>query len=173
MKEKKYAMNKENIFEATLVYATLVDDGRIDVIDSRVARQEICDIAEDFEKMYRDEEWEDKDYLDTIMEYAEKRLIEKFGVEDGGAKNASAKEVATEPETMTVETPMGTIKAYKSNVQNHPGIYVDLSVAGEIFPLNMVEYIDDAGYFEGGEPFIVTRIWRAVYCHKDLERCFP
>ena len=75
-----------------------------------------------------------------------------------------------ETENLMVETPMGTIIAYKSSDPDDPGILIDLHRQGckTDAPLCMTEYTETEGDAEG--PHLITRIWKDVCSDEYTDR---
>ena len=68
---------KENIIEITMVYCQL----RLDVEDNISLKQTICSLADEFEKLHKDTEWDGElDYYIEIEKFARDKLVEKFGI---------------------------------------------------------------------------------------------
>lgn len=80
----------ENVIEITWMFDGLMEQGKIESLDNLV--EQLCgsseikliiqNLAEEFERTYHYVDWEetDLDYVSEISDFAEKRLIELFGV---------------------------------------------------------------------------------------------
>lgn len=72
----------DNAIEITWIYEELASEHKIVYFGNRNTRdyvkETIIDIAKDFEKEYKDADWNELDYLDCLQKYAELRLIKKF-----------------------------------------------------------------------------------------------
>ena len=66
---------------------------------------------------------------------------------------------------LTVETPLGTLRAIESYYSGHPGIWIELKRNGEkdFFPLSLVEYTDDEADLPDNTKTIITRVWRDMF----------
>lgn len=62
---------------------------------------------------------------------------------------------------LTVDTPLGTLRASESDYYDHPGIWIEIKRCGQdIFsPLVLVEYTDGADEKFIAEA-ILTRVWK-------------
>ena len=62
---------------------------------------------------------------------------------------------------LTVETPMGILRATRSNYANHPGIWIELQRQGEkeFDPLVLVEYTNDEEGLPDNTEAIITKVW--------------
>ena len=73
----------ENAIEITWIYEELASEHKIVYFGNRNTRdyvkETIIDIAKDFEKEYKDADWNELDYLDCLRNFAEPRLIKAFG----------------------------------------------------------------------------------------------
>lgn len=70
---------KENIIEITMVYCHLFRENAIQVTDSTDAKQTICELAEKFERIQKDKDWNaNEDYLTEIEAYARDELIKQY-----------------------------------------------------------------------------------------------
>ena len=60
---------------------------------------------------------------------------------------------------LTIETPMGILRATRSNYANHPGIWIELQRQGEkeFDPLVLVEYTDDEEGLPDNTEAIITK----------------
>lgn len=81
----------EDVIEITWMFDSLMESGKIqkwdDIIDglgSSCIKNEIKQIAKDFEKKFSNIDWNDTklDYIIEIEKFAEEKLIEIFGKED-------------------------------------------------------------------------------------------
>lgn len=82
----------EDVIEITWMFEALIQSGDImswdDLIEkfngSDGIKQEIKQMAVEFEKKYSFEIWEDTDihYIEEIEKFARERLIDKFGIEE-------------------------------------------------------------------------------------------
>ena len=82
---------------------------------------------------------------------------------------------------LTVETPLGTLRAIESNYFGHPGIWIELQRSGkkEYDPLVLVEYADDEGDLPENTEAMITRIWQSPdddeysdrVIHKNVGNC--
>lgn len=75
----------ENVIEITLVYNSLMCSGEIDDdVDSLVYKQSIYEYAREFEKENKDVGFDggERDYYIEIEEFAKKKLLGDFGIED-------------------------------------------------------------------------------------------
>lgn len=81
----------ENIIEVSWMFKDLIAAGEIkswdDLMDelptgSDAIKETIMQIAEDFEKEYNIDDWNETDmqYLTEITKYSEKRLLEEYGI---------------------------------------------------------------------------------------------
>lgn len=64
---------------------------------------------------------------------------------------------------LTVETPMGILRATRSNYANHPGIWIELQRKGEkeFDPLVLVEYTNDEEDLPDNTEAIITKVWES------------
>lgn len=74
----------DNAIEITWICDELVKSGKIpdkysSSFDADFIKETIIDIAINFEKEYRNADWNELAYLDCIQEYAEPRLIKVLG----------------------------------------------------------------------------------------------
>lgn len=81
----------ENAIEITWMFDGLIDaeeikswDELIDTFGSSGIKNEIIQIAKDFEEQYKNVDWNDTelDYIVEIEKFAEEKLIEVFGKEN-------------------------------------------------------------------------------------------
>ena len=68
---------------------------------------------------------------------------------------------------LTVETPLGTLRASESDYYDHPGIWIEFRKNGEaqFDPLVLVEYVDDEADLPEKLGAIITRVWK--YADED------
>lgn len=70
---------RENIIEITMVYSQLLLADAIMVSDSTDGKQTICELAEKFEEIHKDTDWDvDGDYLTDIENYAKEELLKQY-----------------------------------------------------------------------------------------------
>lgn len=73
----------DNAIEITWIYEELASEHKIVYFGNRNTRdyvkETIIDIAKYFEKAYKDADWNELDYLDCLRNFAEPRLIKRFG----------------------------------------------------------------------------------------------
>ena len=116
----------ENIIEVSWMFKDLIAAGKIkswdDLMDelptgSDAIKETIMQIAEDFEKEYNIDDWNETDmqYLEEIIKYSEKRLVEEYGREKSAIKVGDTVKVITsttshwDAEKKTEYIPIGTI----------------------------------------------------------------
>lgn len=65
---------------------------------------------------------------------------------------------------LTVETPLGIMRATRADYPGHPGIRIELQRAGEddFLPLALVEYADDEADLPENVGFIISRAWQDI-----------
>ena len=73
----------DNAVEIAWICQELVNSGKIPdkyhrSFTADFVKETIIDIAKDFEKAYKNADWNELDYLDCLRKYAEPRLIDKF-----------------------------------------------------------------------------------------------
>lgn len=77
-KTPTYKVN-ENVFEITCVAMELINNGKLEVEDSRELCATCIELAENFEVEHGYTDWDvEADYLDEIMKYAEEKLMERY-----------------------------------------------------------------------------------------------
>ena len=64
---------------------------------------------------------------------------------------------------LTIDTPMGILRASRSNYANHPGIWIELQREGEkeFDPLVLVEYASDEENLPDNTEAIITKVWES------------
>lgn len=76
--EMEYSKVTENLMEISMVFADLrAEHEDLMDIDSVTWKQQFVEWAKEFEKQHSEPEcWEDDDYIDSIEEFAEKKILE-------------------------------------------------------------------------------------------------
>ena len=66
---------------------------------------------------------------------------------------------------LTIQTPLGTLRASKSNYFKHPGICIELQrpCQNEFNPLVLVEYANDEADLPDNSEAMITRVWQNLY----------
>ncbi len=76
---------RENIIEISIVYCQLILSKNIYVEDSFVGKQTICELAEKFEELHKNTDWNEKlDYHMEIEKFAKESLMDKYASESEG-----------------------------------------------------------------------------------------
>ncbi|MDO4305955.1 MAG: hypothetical protein Q4C77_03910 [Eubacteriales bacterium] len=75
--EVEYSKVTENLMEISMVFADLrAEHEELSDIDSITWKQEFVEWAKEFEKQHSEPEcWENDDYIDSIEEFAEKKIL--------------------------------------------------------------------------------------------------
>lgn len=81
--KNKDSLFHENIIEIAMIAGDYMRQGVFDHIDSRDVNHKILELAAEFEDKYAELDWDaaESDYLSTITEFAEERLISDFDIE--------------------------------------------------------------------------------------------
>lgn len=105
--------------------------------------------------------YEDDGYLPKLLveEIVLKGILRKF------EKNFDT------PQTLCMETPLGTIVVNKSTEKEYPSVWIDLQRpnAPVDMPIALVEVCSDEGDIPDGEKHLITRVWRDAKdeCYTD------
>lgn len=88
--EMEYSKATENLMEISMVFADLrAEHEELSDIDSVTWKQQFVEWANEFERQHSEPEcWENDDYIDSIEEFAEKKILEYANLKNDYGKAA-------------------------------------------------------------------------------------